>query len=88
MTDPVTRLVTLTITEKGYTADLTSMTLDREFPENKWMLTHSAGKRKALEALSQGIAPHMSGLAYITAALNVRKKNNLPGFTVLSCDNL
>lgn len=52
MTDPVTRLVTLTITEKGYTADLTSMTLDREFPENKWMLTHSAGKRKALEALS------------------------------------
>jgi len=48
---PETKIVSLTVTEKGYTADLTSDELDFSLPENNWMLNHTAGKIKALEAV-------------------------------------
>jgi len=43
MTDPQIKLVSMTITEKGYTADLTTLELDDENPANNWMLKHLLG---------------------------------------------
>jgi mannitol-1-phosphate/altronate dehydrogenase len=83
-------MVTLTVTEKGYSADLQTKEcrLDPDIPENNWMLSHSAGKRRALEGLGLGTAPHMTPLAYITAAAQNRKTARIAGFSVMSCDNL
>jgi mannitol 2-dehydrogenase len=88
MTDPSTRLVSMTITEKGYTADLTTLELDDQNPANNWMLKHSLGKRQALEAVTKGIAPNMTALAFLTGALEIRRKNKMDAFTIMSCDNL
>lgn len=88
MSNPAIRMVTLTVTEKGYNADLTQMTLDKNLPANNWMISHSAGPRRALEAVTEGIAPHMTALSFITAALEKRRKAGVEPFTVMSCDNL
>ena len=88
MSDPAIKLVSLTITEKGYTADLTRMVLDHDLPQNNWMKTHSAGNTHKIDALTQGIAPHMSALSFLTAAIENRRRAELTPFTVMSCDNL
>lgn len=88
MTDPQIKLVSMTITEKGYTADLTTLELDDENPANNWMLKHLLGQKQALDAVTKGIAPHMSALAFLTGALEIRRKNKMDAFTIMSCDNL
>jgi len=70
-----TRIVSLTITEKGYcAADLGAMKLDVSHP----FVQHDSS------------APSLpkSGLGFVVAALARRRSDGLAPFTVLSCDNL
>jgi len=70
-----TRIVSLTITEKGYCAsDLGAMKLDATHP----FVTHDA---------STPTLPK-SGLGFVVTALAQRRAAGIAPFTVLSCDNL
>ncbi|WP_078085219.1 mannitol dehydrogenase family protein [Microbulbifer mangrovi] len=68
------RIVSLTITEKGYCHDPASGDLNPQHPD-------------VLHDLANPQAPK-SALGYIVGALALRKERGLPGFTVLTCDNL
>ena len=70
---PDTRLVTLTVTEKGYTLDSTGR-LDLNDPDVTADLTASAHPRTAI--------------GWIVAGLSARRATGLPPFTTVSCDNL
>lgn len=72
LADPAVRLVTLTITEKGYC--LAGDTLDFKHPE----IVHD---------LASPQAPN-SAIGYIVAGLRERRRLGLNPYTVLSCDNL
>lgn len=74
MADPSCRLVSLTITEKGYCHDPATGRLDPNHPEIRHDLENAAAPRSAV------------GL--IVAALAARRVAGLPPFTVLCCDNL
>jgi len=75
MTSPTTRIVSLTITEKGYcAADLGAMKLDTAHP----FVVHDAASP----------ATPKSGLGFIITALARRRAAGDAPFTVLSCDNL
>jgi fructuronate reductase len=74
MADPSCRIVSLTITEKGYCYDPASGRLDQAHPDIRHDLENPARPRTAI------------GL--ITAALAARRIQGLPPFTVLCCDNL
>ncbi|HKM61729.1 MAG TPA: mannitol dehydrogenase family protein, partial [Acidisphaera sp.] len=74
MADPPCRLVSLTITEKGYCHDPATGRLDPNHPEIRHDLENAAAPRSAV------------GL--IVAALAARRVAGLPPFTVLCCDNL
>lgn len=75
LADPATRIVSLTITEGGYSIDDASGAFDPRDP-----LT--------LGDLQPGAWPPASVLGYITAGLARRREAGLPPFTVMSCDNL
>ncbi|WP_295797184.1 mannitol dehydrogenase family protein [uncultured Microbulbifer sp.] len=68
------RIVSLTITEKGYCHDPASGNLNPQHPD-------------VVHDLANPQTPK-SALGYIVGALALRKERGLPGFTVLSCDNL
>ncbi|WP_299597374.1 mannitol dehydrogenase family protein [uncultured Microbulbifer sp.] len=68
------RIVSLTITEKGYCHDPASGDLNPQHPD-------------VIHDLANPQAPR-SALGYIVGALALRKARGLPGFTVLTCDNL
>jgi len=70
---PEVRLVTLTITEKGYCLDATGR-LDERHPD----IAHD---------LEQPRKP-VSALGWLAAGLRERRALGLPPFTVMSCDNL
>ncbi len=72
LADPLVRIVTLTITEKGYC--LAGADLDLSHPE----IVHD---------LASPDAPN-GAIGYVVAGLAARRKLRLPPFTVLSCDNL
>lgn len=72
LADPAVRLVTLTITEKGYC--LAGRDLDTTHPD----IVHD---------LAVPETPH-SAVGYIVAGLRRRQKQGLRPYTVLSCDNL
>ena len=74
MAAPSCRIVSLTITEKGYGHDPATGQLDRSHPDISHDLDHPAAPRSAV------------GL--IAAALQARRAAGLPPFTVLCCDNL
>jgi fructuronate reductase len=74
MADPAIRIVTLTVTEKGYCHDPASGELDE---------SHQ-GIRHDLAALGQP----RSAPGLLVAALAARKAAGAPPFTVLTCDNL
>ena len=74
MASPATRIVSLTITEKGYGVDPQSGGLDRSHPSVAPDLADPAHPRGAI--------------GYIVEALRLRHARGLPGFTVLCCDNL
>ena len=73
MADPGVRIVSLTITEKGYCHSGASGRLDFEHPD----IVHD---------LSETIP--RSAIGYIVRALEMRREAGVSPFTVLSCDNL
>lgn len=74
MIDPRTRIVTLTVTEKGYCQDAATGALDEKHP--------------AIVADLAGTAPPRSIPGLLTEALKRRRDAGLEPFTVLCCDNL
>jgi len=74
MADTACRIVSLTVTEKGYCHDPATGRLDSEHPDIRHDLAHPAAPRSAI------------GL--IVAALRRRRGAGLGPFSVLCCDNL
>ena len=74
MSEPQVTVVTMTITEKGYCADISSGKLDF----NNELIKHD---------INDPQHPR-SAVGYLVEALRLRKQLGLPAFTVLSCDNL
>ena len=74
MSDDNVKIVSMTITEKGYCIDPSSGRLDRSHP----LIQHD---------LSHPLQPD-SAIGYIVAALRRRKEQGSRAFTVLSCDNI
>ncbi len=71
---PETRIVTLTVTEKGYCHDPASGDLVLSHPDIAHDLEHPDRPR--------------SVPGYLVEAIRRRREKGLPAFTVLSCDNL
>jgi fructuronate reductase len=74
MVDPRVRIVSLTVTEKGYCHDPATGDLDERHPDIVHDLAHPQAPRSAP--------------GFIVAAAARRKAAGLEPFTVLSCDNL
>jgi fructuronate reductase len=74
MADPRTRIVTLTVTEKGYCHDPATGTLNEDHPDIVHDLTYLRTPRSAP--------------GFIVEALRRRRMAGVPPFTVLTCDNL
>ena len=74
LANPATRLVTLTVTEKGYCLD-SSGSIEMSHAD----IAHD---------IAQNGAPPRSVIGWLTAGLKARRSASLPPFTVLSCDNL
>jgi fructuronate reductase len=74
MTAPTTRIVSMTVTEKGYCHDPASGTLDEAHADIRHDLAHPHRPRSAP--------------GFLVEALRRRRLAGLPPFTVLSCDNL
>ncbi|HIE9814384.1 TPA: mannitol dehydrogenase family protein [Klebsiella pneumoniae] len=72
--EPQIKIVTLTITEKGYCTDPKSRQLDRHNP----LIRHD---------LAEPQAPK-SAIGLIVEALRLRRQKGLPPFSLLSCDNI
>ncbi|MBB5863585.1 fructuronate reductase [Xanthomonas arboricola] len=72
LSDPAVRLVTLTVTEKGYC--LAGDTLDLAHPDITHDIAHPATP--------------CSAIGYLVAGLDRRRQHGIAPFTVLSCDNL
>lgn len=75
LVDPGIRIVTLTITEKGYCHDPSSGALLRHHPDIQRDLEHFPS------------APQ-TAIGYLVAALSRRRRLGVGGVTLLSCDNL
>lgn len=73
MTDPATRIVSLTITEGGYMADQVT----GEFSPDQALLSDIETPSRPTTAFG-----------FITQALHRRRTAGIPPFTVMSCDNL
>lgn len=73
MADPAIRIVTLTVTEKGYCHDPATGKLNPDHPDIKADLENHLP---------------VSAPGYLVRALARRKAAGLPPFTVLTCDNL
>ncbi|APX25351.1 MAG: mannitol dehydrogenase family protein [Rhodobacteraceae bacterium] len=74
MTDPATRIVSLTVTEGGYYVDPTTETFDPSHPD----------------IAADGKTPDAPRTVFgaIVAALKARRAAGTPPFTVMSCDNI
>lgn len=74
MVDPATRIVSLTITEKGYCHNPATGMLDENHTDVLHDLKNPENPRSAI--------------GFIVEALAQRRSANVPPFTLLSCDNL
>lgn len=74
MAAPTTRIVSLTVTEKGYCHDPASGALNESHPD-------------VIHDLARPGAPR-SAIGYLAKALHRRRAAGIPPFTVLCCDNL
>jgi fructuronate reductase len=74
MTNPAVRIVSLTVTEKGYTADIATGDLRMDDPGVQHDLAH----------------PHspQTALGFVVQALAKRRAAGIKPFTLISCDNL
>lgn len=75
MADPSIRIVTITVTEKGYGADLAARRLNRADA----VVAHDLANRAA---------PRQSLVGHLVAGLAARRDAGSSGLTVMSCDNL
>jgi mannitol 2-dehydrogenase len=73
LADPQTKVVSLTITEGGYNFDQTGEFMF-DSHDIQWDIIHPEAPKTVFGLL--------------TAALKIRKENNTPAFTILSCDNI
>jgi fructuronate reductase len=73
MADPAIRIVTLTVTEKGYCHDPATGTLNLDHPDIRHDLSN--------------VHPR-SAPGFLVRALQRRREADVPPFTVLTCDNL
>lgn len=73
LSDPRTRVITLTVTEKGYRFDPATLRLRRDDPE---ILADAAGR------------PPRTVLGQLVTGLEARRRRGSPPVTVLCCDNL
>ena len=73
LSDPAVRIVSLTVTEKGYCHDPASGTLNEDHPDVRHDLTSAVPR---------------SAPGYLVEALARRRKAGARPFTVLCCDNL
>ncbi len=74
MADPAIRIVTLTVTEKGYCHDPATGELNEEHPDIRADLSTPRRPRSAT--------------GFVIEALRLRRAAGIAPFTVLSCDNL
>ena len=74
MTDPAVRIVSLTVTEKGYCYSPAAAALDENHPDIVHDLANPAAPRSAI--------------GFIVEALSRRQADGGEPFTLLSCDNL
>ncbi|HTO34393.1 MAG TPA: mannitol dehydrogenase family protein [Pararhizobium sp.] len=74
MADPSTRIVSLTVTEKGYCHNPANGALDESHPD----ILHDL----------QNPSKPKSAVGFIVEALARRRTAGIPAFTLLSCDNL
>lgn len=74
MAEPQVAIVSLTVTEKGYCIEPGSGELDLNHPQIQQDLT--------------GEHPPATAPGVLVEALRIRHQRGLPGFTVLSCDNI
>lgn len=74
MADPAVRIVSLTVTEKGYAANITSGDLRTDDPAVLHDLAHPQRPQTAL--------------GFVAQALAMRRATGTQPFTLLSCDNL
>lgn len=74
MADPAVRIVSLTVTEKGYCHEPASGALNFDHPDIAHDLKHLSSPKSAV--------------GFIVAALAERRRAGHKAFTVLSCDNL
>lgn len=74
LTDPRTRIVTLTVTEKGYLIDVACGRLRDDHPDLLHDLAHPDHPRSAP--------------GFLVEALRRRRRAGIAPFTILSCDNL
>lgn len=74
MAAPDTKIVSLTVTEKGYCHDPATGQLNEAHPDILHDLAHPENPRSAI--------------GYLAHALRLRREASLPAFTVLCCDNL
>ncbi len=74
LTSAETRIVSLTITEKGYGINRSDKGVDESNPIISYDLDHPNTPQSAI--------------GYIVQALKIRRDNQVPSFTVLCCDNL
>ena len=74
MESPATRIVSLTVTEKGYCHSPATGALDETHPD----ILHDLGDLDAPK----------SAIGFLVSALDRRRRADRPPFTVLSCDNL
>jgi mannitol 2-dehydrogenase len=74
MASPLTRIVSLTITEGGYYIDQSTGDLDEKHPDIQYDLAHPHEPR--------------CSFGYLLEALDRRRTRGLPPFTLMSCDNI
>jgi fructuronate reductase len=74
MAAPTTKIVSLTVTEKGYCHDPATGELNETHPDILHDLAHPDAPRSAI--------------GYLAKALRMRRANRTSAFTILCCDNL
>ncbi|TYQ01513.1 UNVERIFIED_ORG: mannitol 2-dehydrogenase [Gordonia westfalica J30] len=74
LSDPATRIVSLTVTEGGYNFSPTTGEFDAANPD--------------IVADLEGSAPPSTVFGLVTEALARRRERGIPSFTVMSCDNI
>jgi mannitol 2-dehydrogenase len=74
MSDPSTKIVSLTITEGGYNFNPSTGEFDFENPDIQHELQHPDSPKTVY--------------GFLTASLKKRRDGGLPAFTVMSCDNI